>query len=73
MVKNLPAMRGSRFDPWVRKIPWRRECLPTQVFLPVKFHGQRTLAGYKSLGSQRVRHDQANNTFTFNAAREESV
>ena len=25
MVKNLPAMQETRFDPWVWKIPWRRE------------------------------------------------
>ena len=25
MVKRLPAMRETRFDPWVRKIPWRRK------------------------------------------------
>ena len=42
-VKNLPAMREI---PWVWKIPWRRECLPTLVFLPGEFHGQRSLAGY---------------------------
>ena len=24
--------RGHKFDPWVRKIPWRREWLPTPVF-----------------------------------------
>ena len=34
------------FDSWVRKIPWRRECPPTPVFLPGEFHGQRNLAGY---------------------------
>ena len=28
-----------RFDPWVGKIPWRRERLPTPVFWPGKFHG----------------------------------
>ena len=28
-----------------RKIPWRREWQPTPVFLPGKFHGQRSLAG----------------------------
>ena len=33
-------------DPWVRKIPWRREWQPTPVFLPGKPHGQRSLAGY---------------------------
>ena len=34
-----------RFDPWVRKIPWRREWLPTPVFFPAEFHGQ-ILAGH---------------------------
>jgi len=33
MVKNLPAMQETRFDPWVRKILWRRERLPTPLFL----------------------------------------
>ena len=39
-----------RFDPWVRKIPWRRKWQPTPVFLPGKPHGQRSLAGYSSWG-----------------------
>ena len=30
----------------VRKISWRRECLPTPVLLPGEFHGQRSLVGY---------------------------
>ena len=34
------------FDPWVRKIPWRRKWQPTPVCLPGKSHGQRSLAGY---------------------------
>ena len=38
--------RRCRFDPWVRKIPWRRKWKPTPVFLPGKFHEQRSLAGY---------------------------
>ena len=42
MVKNLPAM----LDPWVRKIPWRSECLPTPVFLPGQSHGQKSLVDY---------------------------
>ena len=32
VVKNLPARRQG-FDPWVRKIPWRRKWQPTPVFL----------------------------------------
>ena len=35
-----------RFDPWIGKNPWRRKWQPTPVFLPGKFHGQRSLAGY---------------------------
>ena len=26
------------FNPWVGKIPWRREKLPTPVFWPGEFH-----------------------------------
>ena len=39
--------RRRRFDPWVGKIPWRRERQPTLEFLPGESHGQRSLAGYK--------------------------
>ena len=38
------------FHPWVEKIPWRRKQLPTPVFLPGKFHGQRSLGGYSPWG-----------------------
>ena len=38
--------RKRKFDPWVRKIPWRKKWLPTPVFLPKKSHGQRSLLGY---------------------------
>ena len=33
LVKNPPAMRRPRFNAWVGKSPWRRDRLPTQVFL----------------------------------------
>ena len=29
------------FNPWVRKIPWRRKWQPTPVFLPGKSHMDR--------------------------------
>ena len=32
------------------RLPWRREWLPTPVFLPEEFHGQRSLAGYSPWG-----------------------
>ena len=34
------------FNPWVRKIPWRRKLRLTPVFLPGESHGPRRLAGY---------------------------
>ena len=37
-------------DPWIGKFPWRREWLPTPVFLPGKSHGQRSLEGYSPWG-----------------------
>ena len=32
--------RKHRFDPWVGKIPWRREWLLTPIFLAGEFYGQ---------------------------------
>ena len=37
------------FDPWVGKIPWRREKLPTPVFWPGEFHGLHSPWGHKEL------------------------
>ena len=42
------------FNPWVRKIPWRRKWQSTPVFFPGEFHEQRSLAcsspgGWKDL------------------------
>ena len=42
--------KRRRFDPWVRKIPWRRTWQPTPVFLPGESHGHRSLAGYSPWG-----------------------
>ena len=59
-VTGLPGwLVGSRirlqcrrpgFDPWVGKIPWRREWLLTAVFLPRESHGQRSRVGYSHWG-----------------------
>ena len=37
LVKNPPQCGRPVFDPWVGKIPWRRERLPTPVFWPGEF------------------------------------
>ena len=63
VVKNPSAMQDMwqelRFDPWVRKIPWKRKWQPTPVFLPGESHGQRSLAGATIHGIARVRYDLA--------------
>ena len=41
------------FNPWVRKIPWRRAWQPTPVFLPGESHGQRSLVGYSAWGRKK--------------------
>ena len=46
VVKNLPSCRRHGFNPQFGKIPWRRKCQPTPVFLPGKSHGPRSLVGY---------------------------
>ena len=39
MVKNLPA-KSHKFNPWLRRIPWRRAWQSTPVFLPGESHRQ---------------------------------
>ena len=56
MVKNLPAMQSTLVQSLGQKILWRREWLPTPVFLPGEFHGEEP-GGLQSMGSQRVRHN----------------
>ena len=49
-VKDLSAnagdIRDSVFDPWVRKIPWRRAWYLSPVFFLENTHGHRSLGGY---------------------------
>ena len=46
--------KRPKFDPWVRKIPWRRKWQPTPVFLPGESRGQRSLAGYSPWGGKEL-------------------
>ena len=47
----------DEFDPWVGKIPWRRDLQPNPVFWPGKSHGQRSMAGHSPWGLQRIGHN----------------
>ena len=42
------------FDPWVRKLLWRGEWLPTPVFWPEEFHGQRSYSPWGHKESDRT-------------------
>ena len=58
VVKNLPVSAGGPSSiPGSGRFPWRRKWKPTSVFLPGKFHGQRSLAGYSPWGYKRFGHD----------------
>ena len=46
-------MRETGFNPWVGKIPWRRERLPTPVFWPGEFHGLYSPWGRKELDTTK--------------------
>ena len=56
--------RRHRFDPWVRKIPWRWKWQPIPVFLPGKSHGQRSLAGYSPRGYKESNTTEHASTYT---------
>ena len=57
VVKNLPANAGDmrrEFNPWVRKIRWKRAWQPSPAFLPREFHRQRSQAGYSAEGRKEL-------------------
>ena len=43
-------LKGCWFDARFGKIPWRSKCETAVVFLPGKFHGKKSLAGYSPWG-----------------------
>ena len=49
-TKNLPAMQETRVQSLSQEDPWTQECLPTPLFLPGEFHGQRSFATYRLWG-----------------------
>ena len=49
-IKNLSAMQVTQVPYLGWEDPWRREWLPTLVFMPGEFHGQRSLVGYSPWG-----------------------
>ena len=64
MVKNLPAKQ----EMWVQSLGWEdpleEEIATHPVFLPGKFHGQRSLVGYSSWGLKEWDTTEQLNTHT---------
>ena len=58
VVKNPSANAGDKnlipgkIKSGIGKIPWRKKWHPTVIFLPGKFHGQRSMVGYSPWGHQ---------------------
>jgi len=62
-------MRRHEFNPWVGKIPWRREWQLTPVFLPGKSHGERSLLGYSPQGNTESDMTEHTSTHTYDTRR----
>ena len=48
LVKNMPAMQETQVRSLGQEDPPEKGKATTPVFLPGKFHGQRSLVGYSS-------------------------
>ena len=55
--KSACQCRRHGFYPWIGKMPWKRKWQPTEISLPGKSHGQRSLVIYSTWGLKKVRHD----------------
>ena len=58
MIKNPPTMQRLGFDPWVRKISWRKKWqpIPANIFA-WEIPWTEEPGGYRSWGHKRVGHD----------------
>ena len=52
-TKQMQIKNHNKIPLHIQKIPWRRKWQLTPVFLPGKFHGQRSLVGYSPGGHQK--------------------
>ena len=52
MAKNLPAVQETQVQSLGQEVPLEKGMLPTPVFLPGEFHGQRRLVGHSRWGGK---------------------
>ena len=60
------------FDPWVGKIPWRRELATQFSIIAWTISWTERPGGLQSMGLQRAWHDWMTNTFTFQEISDEN-
>ena len=67
MVKNLPspAVQETQVQSLSWKDPWRKEWLPTPIFLSGEAHGRRSLVGYSPWGHRESDTTEQLNAFSF--------
>ena len=54
VAESTCQCRRCGFNPWVRKMPWKRKWQLIPVFLPGKSHGQKSMAGYNPWGCKNL-------------------
>ena len=54
LLSNTREVKRHRFDPWVKKVPWKRAWQLTPVFLPGESPGQRSLVVYSPQGHKEL-------------------
>ena len=60
-IKNPPTMQETRrhgFDPWIRKIPWRKKMATHSSIIAWEVPWTEKTSRLQSMGLQRVRHNQ---------------
>ena len=53
-TSHCRRLKRRGFDPWVRRIHFRRARQPTPVLLPGESHGHRSLVGYSPQGCKEL-------------------
>ena len=72
VVKNLPA-KETQFDPWVRKILWRRKQHPHSSILAWETPWTEEPGGLQSTGSQKSQTRLGNSTITADTLIQDTV
>ena len=65
MVNSLPAMQETQVQSLGWEDPLEEEMATHSVFLPGKFHGQKSLMGYSPWGCKELDTTERLNTYSY--------